>query len=146
MQIIFERGVDNIIFGLTEAQVVALLGSPDKIAIDANDSRDLIYNHQKLVLKIEPNGRLGWIEIHNKLATWDGITPWRIEKNALLTLIGKRLNESYEFEDYGHMESYIFQITWIELQYEFGELSCINIGVPYDENDQQRWPSQQDCD
>jgi outer membrane protein assembly factor BamE (lipoprotein component of BamABCDE complex) len=35
MQIVLERGVDDIVFGMTEAELVALLGEPDKVESDS---------------------------------------------------------------------------------------------------------------
>jgi hypothetical protein len=35
MQIELERGVDDIVFGMTEAELIALLGEPDKVESDS---------------------------------------------------------------------------------------------------------------
>lgn len=113
MNIDLERGVDQINFGLTEEQVIEIL--PDKVGLDRNESRDLLYYRQKLVLKIEPHGRLGWIEVHNQSATWNGVSPWRIEKRSLLDTLETYLSHPAELDDYGVMESYSYGDKFVEL-------------------------------
>ena len=95
----------------------------------------------KLILKIEPSDRLGWIEVHNREAIWLHICPWRLSKISLLEKLSDALKDSYEIDDYGRMESYSYKNAWLELQYEFGELYSFNFGVGYDENDEPIWPA-----
>ena len=116
MLIQLERGVDRIALGMSEAQLVELLGEPSKIYLDGNGSRDLAHYSWKLVLKIEPNGRLGWIEVHNREAIWSGINPWATDQETLLKVLSQHLGEPYEVDDYGRMESYCFRDSWVELQ------------------------------
>jgi hypothetical protein len=134
------RDVDGLLFGMSEPEIVGMLGEPDKIWFDANDGRNLEYHKLKLVLKIEPNERLGWIEVHNQGAIWNGINPWAISRDELLDSLSGALGEEVEFEDYGGMESYFFHANWVELQYEVGALSSFNFGVLYHDNEEQLWP------
>lgn len=142
MQINLNRGVDEIVFGMTEGEIIAALGHPDKIVITDYGNRDIIYNGLKLVLKIELENekRLGWIEVRNRQAKWVGINPWRQKRETLLGLLSRDLEDSYELDDYGQMESYSFKKNWIELQYELGELTSFNFGVLYDVNNKPLWP------
>jgi hypothetical protein len=140
MLIQLELGVDGIAFGMSEAQLVKLLGEPSKVYLDDNESRDLAYYRLKLVLKIEPNGRLGWIEVHNREAVWNGINPWTTDQATLLKLLSQHLGEPHELDDYGRMESYCFPESWVELQYEVGQLTIFNFGVRYGENDEPIYP------
>lgn len=140
MLITLDRGVDDIAFGMSEAEVITRLGQPNKVYLDDSDSRNLEYHQHKVVLKIEPNGRLGWIEVHNREARWNGIHAWATDRETLLKHLAESLGEPYEFEDYGSMESYSFRESWVELQYEVGELTSFNFGVRYDENDEPMWP------
>lgn len=141
MLIQLDRGVDDITFGMSEPEIVKLLGEPSKVYFDVNESRNLAYHKLKLVLKVEPDGRLGWIEVHNKEAVWDGINPWSTNQETLLKRLSECLSEPYELDDYGSMESYCFREGWVELQYEVGELATFNFGVRYGENDEPMWPN-----
>jgi hypothetical protein len=143
MQIQIGKGIDNILFGMNEDELINLLGTPDKIVVDDDqESKDLYYYNLKLGLKIEPlnDNRLGWIEILNKGASWGNINPWELDREVLLELLSKSLGETFELDDYGRMESYSFNKNWVELQYQFGELSSFNFGVLYGEDDEPLWP------
>lgn len=143
MNIEFTRGVDDLLLGMNEHEVMALKGSPDKVVIsDDSENRNLCYYGPRLVLKIEPaNGhRLGWISVRNRNSRLRGLDPWSMERQALLQHLTSELVESCEFDDYGEMEPFFFPDSWVELQYDLGELTAINSGVPYDLDDEPRWP------
>jgi hypothetical protein len=135
-------GIDNILFGMTEKEIVELIGLPDKVVIDGYNNRNLIYNRLRIILKIEleNESRFGWLEIHNKQARWNNANPWELERKFFLELLSTSLNDSYSLDDYGEMESYSFKENWIELQYEFGELASFNFGVNYYLNNEPLWP------
>jgi hypothetical protein len=136
------RGLDGLLFGMSEDEVIAVNGPPDKTVVTDNGNRDLCYYTLKLVLKIEPTneGRLGWISVRNRSSRLSGLDPWSMEQKTLLHHLEIELREAYEFEDYGEMETFFFPQSWVELQYELGELTAINFGVPYHYNDEPRWP------
>lgn len=142
MKIVLGSGVDNILFGLTEHQIIQQLGAPDKIWLTDCGNRELMYFDLQLVLKIElkNDNKLGWIEVHNRSATLWGVNLWEVPRKELLELLFLRLNEEYEFEDYSSLECYSFYENWVELQFELGQLKCCNFGVLYGENDQPLWP------
>ena len=142
MHIEFGRGLDHILFGMTESEIVAALGTPDKTVITESGNRDLCYYCQKLILKIEPTngGRLGWVSVRNRQARLADLDPWTTERGALLEHLEQELAEPYAVEDYGELESISFERSWVELQYELGELAAINFGVRYGYNDEPHWP------
>ncbi|NEO87632.1 MAG: hypothetical protein F6J87_25725 [Spirulina sp. SIO3F2] len=142
MEIVLGSGVDDIVFGLTETQIIEQLGSPNKIWVTEFNDRELSYYEQQLVLKIEAENdhRLGWIEVHNRGATLWGNNLWETPREQLLELLTSKLGEDYEFEDYSSFECYSFYENWVELQFGLGRLRCCNFGVLYGENDQPLWP------
>lgn len=143
MKIVLGSGVDNILLGRTEHQIIQQLGEPDKIWLTDFGDRELMYFERQLILKIESenNNRLGWIEVRNRSATLWGYRLWEIPKEELLARFVSKLGEKYEFEDYGSLECYSFNKNWVELQYELNQLACCNFGVLYGEADQALWPS-----
>jgi hypothetical protein len=142
MEIIPHFGLSLIPFGVTKSQVLAQLGFPTKSHVTDFGDCEIQYFQHKLVLKFEKeNGdRLGWIEVHNKDFKTFGVNPWALPKENVIELFTKQLGESPELEDYFSFESYLFDKSWVELQFEFGELSSINLGVLYDDKDQPIWP------
>jgi hypothetical protein len=143
MQIVLERGVDDIVFGMTEAELVALLGEPDKVESDSEYGiTRLFYYKRKLILNIEDSNdsRLGWLEVHNHQSRWLGLSPWTLAPDILLARLGHYLHDTYAVDDYGGMESYNFDRYWLELQYVLGDLSAFNFGVTYGADDRPLWP------
>lgn len=128
---------------MREQDLIARLGIPDKIIVTEFGNRDLCYYELHTVFKIEPanDNRLGWISVKNQNARLSSLNPWQLQRHELLAHVNKLLGESFEMEDYGEMESFIFPESQVELQYELGHLTAFNYGVPYDENDAPRWPS-----
>lgn len=144
MDIILGLGAGRVRFGMTEAEVQALLGSPDKIVTTECQDRDWLYNGEKMVLKFEPanEDRLGWLEIHHCEARWNGIAIFEVGQDQLLAELSSVLGEPYDYDDYGTLDSYFFEGNWVEVQYELGALRCFNFGVAYDANDAPLWPIQ----
>lgn len=144
MNICLSTGLDNLVFGMIESEVISTLGEPNKIVVSTFGNRELLYYKFKLALKIEPENddRLGWIGVHNRDARWNSHKIWNIDKEQLLSLLAAELEEGYTFDDYGNMESFSFKESWVELQYEFGELYSFNFGVRYDGNNLPIWPKE----
>jgi hypothetical protein len=135
-------GLSTVPFGLLEAEVVSLLGKPDKAFFTDTDNKRRIYNELMIELSIEPenDNRFGWIEVHNPDFTFDGQRLIGKTKETVLPVVSDFLNEKPKLDDYNSMESYDFENNWVELQFEFNRLRCINLGVLYTENDVALWP------
>lgn len=144
MNIIPHIGLSLIPFGLTETQVIALFGFPNKSQVTESGDREIQYFQHKIELKFEAENedRLGWIVVHNKDFQIFDTSPWVLTKDEVIELFTRELDETPNFEDYFSLESYSFDNNWVELQFEFGELHSINIGVLYDEDDSPLWPGQ----
>jgi hypothetical protein len=134
--------LNSFLFGMTERELVTLLGPPDKIIVTEFDNRDLCYYNLQIVFKIEPaNGnRFGWLSIYDPTTTLGDLYPWRVPKDELLATLSAAFGESFEMEDYGEMESYFFPEHQVELQYRLGHLDVFNFGVTYGSDDQPIWP------
>ena len=136
------NGLSTISFGLLEAEIVSLLGNPDKAFFTDGDNKRLIYNKLLIELSIEPDNdnRLGWIEVHNPDFTFNDKRLIGQTKETVLPIVSDFLNEKLKLENYYSMESYNFENNWVELQFNFNRLTCINLGVLYSENDEVLWP------
>ena len=62
-----KRGVDNILFGMKQKDVIETIGMPNKKFEDEEQNIVLIYNHHKLILTFyeEEDFRLGYIVCSN---------------------------------------------------------------------------------
>ena len=142
MEIKIGTGVDNICFGLTENEALKLLGKPDKIYSTDCGCHRLQFNEKLIELSFEPENdyRLGWIEVHNPQAVlFKKMLIGLPEHDVALHLIDY-LSEQFEVTDYGSFSSHEYKNEWLELQYEFGRLRCINLGVLYGGDDKPVWP------
>jgi hypothetical protein len=144
MDILPGIGVGDLRFGMTKAQVFERLGFPNKSYLSSSNDREVQYFERRLVLKFETgNGdRLGWIEVHGYDSVMFGESPWGLPQPQVVELISRSLKEEPEHEDFGSFESLTWHDHWVEAQFQFGRLSCINLGVRYDDDDSPLWPPQ----
>lgn len=136
-------GLDNLIFGATEAEVMNLIGDPDRTFTNEDDDNELIYqyNSRKLRLSFYKNHdrRLGYIRCGNAGITYKkqpligqpiqtltettlkNITPWNID--------------SYEFFDIYYNEE-----NAITLNVEYEEVADLEFGVTLNKDESINWP------
>ena len=141
MEIIIGKGTSLVSFGLTESETESKLGEPNKSFLSDFDCKRTQYFNHLLELSFEPenDNRLGWIEVHKPECELFGRKLIGIGQEEVLKFVGENCNEVPEIEDYGSMVSVTFHSIWLELQFEFGKCSNINLGVLYDENDNPVW-------
>lgn len=143
MEIVIGKGVGKFIFGQSKHDIERQLGKPDKAIVDDYDCIYLIYNSIETTFKIEKenNNKFSWFETSSQESTIFDISPWAIDKKDLIPQVVAILNESPEIDDYGSFESFTFMDACLELQFEYGKLKNINIGVLYNEEDIAIWPN-----
>jgi hypothetical protein len=136
------KGVGQLLFGLTEAELVRALGPPDKRFRTDSEALRLQYFGPRLEFSIEPdNGyRFGWVEVHSPEATLFERQVMGEPIASVLSFVSEALGEEPEHEDYGSLETFFYPRNWVELQAEFGRVVSINCGVVYDEADEPLWP------
>ena len=144
MEIKLGEGIGPIQFGITKSKTIEILGEPDKAFETDEDCERLQFNDELIELSFEPDndGLLGWIEVHNPDAELFGMKLLGKNKSDVLALLNAHLDYSPETDDYGSMESLSYDDHWLELQFEFNRLNCINFGVMYDESESPIWPAQ----
>lgn len=143
MEVLPGIGTDVISFGANEQEAINLLGNPDKVYTTDGDCKRLQFNKLQIELSFEldNNNLLGWLEVHEPNAVLFGRKLIGIEQNEVLNFVTARLNEEPEIEDYGSFISVTYETHWIELQFEFGVLKSINLGVMYNDSDDPQWPN-----
>ena len=143
MKVIPGIGIDIVKFGITEEEVISQLGTPNKIYTTDEGCRRLQYNDLKIELSFEPeNGyRLGWIEVHNSNMELEGTRIFGLSEEQAIPDVSDSLGEVPSVEDYGSFVSAFYEGNWVELQFQFGSLCCVNVGVLYSESGDPEWPS-----
>lgn len=133
-----KNGVDQLLFGMKQKDVIALYGSPDKQFED--DDHNIIYLYNKQQLRItfyeDEEMKLGYI----------------ITSHPEVTLLGKKImcrevaevkNElpfkSWEQEDFDSTENHFNESNWLVLQSEYGKIIRIEIGAIINDKDEFEW-------
>ena len=143
MEILPGIGTDIIYFGVSQKEAIKLLGKPDKVYLTDGDCKRIQFNKLQMELSFEPdnNNLLGWLEVHYPNATLFGKKLIGKEKNEVLNFLANKLNDEPVTEDYGSFLSVTYENQWVELQFEFGTLNNINLGVVYNDKDVPQWPN-----
>ncbi|WP_395043076.1 hypothetical protein [Flavobacterium sp.] len=138
MKINPKNGIDQLLFGMKQKDVIAIYGNPDKQFVDDDKNVIFLYYNKKLRLTFyeDEDYRLGYI----------------ISSNTDLVLLDKKVigrnvievkNElpfkSWETEDFDSTENHFNESNWLILQSEFDEIIRVEIGAIINDNDQFDW-------
>ncbi|MCL2914278.1 hypothetical protein L2725_10915 [Shewanella corallii] len=128
MEVKFGTGLDNIRFGLDQAALKSLLGEPDKIDRDKNNLPLLQYNKLKSTFWMDEGDKLHWIQCSNPELLIQGVNVIGLATDEVISKLHQIGEATYEFEDYGSMESYSFPELELEVQAEYGVVTTICFG------------------
>lgn len=138
MKINPKNGIDQLLFGMKQSDVIALYGNPDKQFEDDDSNVIFLYNDKKLRLTFyeDENFRLGYL----------------IASNADCTLldqkiIGRNVEEvksslpfkSWEMESFDSTENHFNESNWLILQSEYETIIRVEIGAIINDNDEFEW-------
>lgn len=133
-----KNGVDQLLFGMKQKDVIAIYGEPDKQFKDDDQNIIFLYNSQQLRITFyeDESMRLGYI----------------ITSHPEVTLLGKKIigrevaevkNEipfkSWEQEDFDSTENHFNESNWLVLQSEYGKIIRIEIGAIINDKDEFEW-------
>ena len=136
------KGIDELTFGFDIANTEQMWGSADKSYTDESGDKLLAYFSRKTALRFEKEHafRLTWIECFNPAIELLDKRPFEMPVDSLTYLIEQRSAEEPEAFEMGWLETIYYTEEWLEFQLQFGELSALNFGVHYDEQDRPLWP------
>lgn len=139
-----KTGIDRLKFGMTQKDIFAILGSPDRKRIDEDDDELLLleYNRTRMRLTIYQNeqNRLGYIRTSNPDVTFEGkkIIGSKIEF-AKKEIFGKII-KTWEVEEYDFFITHSNDEVWLTLDEEFGTVTYLEIGVTFLSDEHYDWP------
>jgi hypothetical protein len=141
MKINLKSGIDKLLFGMKQKDVVALYGKPTKEYKDEDDHQILVYNELKMRLTFyqDEEFKLGYIvasspnlELFGKKIIGKKIAD--VKKDLAAKSITKLTQEAFDtFENYFNEEN------WIILQTEFDEVVKFEIGAIINQKDEFDW-------
>ena len=131
MKINLKNGIDKLLFGMLQKDVVAIYGKPTKSYKDEDENVILLYNDQKfrLTFYLEEGLKLGYIVSSSDSLMLDehriiGKTMETIKKD----LAPKGL-KSWEEESFDTYENYFNEDYWMIVQTEFGFAVKVELGA-----------------
>jgi hypothetical protein len=128
MEVKLGIGLGDISFGIAQDSLKDLIGEHDKIDRDNDDQLLLMYNGLKCTYWMDENGRLHWIQCSNPSLILHNVKVIGMEVLEAVSKLALVLESSYEFEDYGSMESYSFPDYEMEVQSEYGIVTTVCFG------------------
>jgi hypothetical protein len=140
MKINLKNGIDKLLFGMVQKDVVAIYGKPTKSYKDEEENVILLYNDQKfrLTFYVEEGLKLGYIVSSNENLVLEdqkiiGKTMEAIKKD----LASKGL-KTWEEESFDTYENYFNEDYWMIVQTEFGFAVKVELGAII-KNDEFEW-------
>lgn len=133
-----KNGIDQLLFGMKQIDVIALYGNPDKEFKDDDSNVIFLYNQHKwrLTFYEDEDFRLGYIITSNPEIQL-------LDKNV----IGRNVEDlkqelpfkSWEQEEFDSTENHFNESNWLILQSEFGIIIRVEIGAIINDNDTFDW-------
>lgn len=140
MKINLKNGIDKLLFGMLQKDVIAIYGKPTKSYKDEEENVILLYNAQKMRLTfyVEEGLKLGYIVSSNENLILEdqkiiGKTMDAIKKD--LTPKGLKTWDEESFDTY---ENYFNEEYWMIVQTEFGFAVKVELGAII-KNDEFEW-------
>lgn len=129
-------GLNNIRFGITEAELIALIGEADKACYDADtERRQLQYNSLRSTFWFDDTN-LHWIECSHPALQLNDQKLYEKPVGDAIAFLTAELGESSTLEDYCSSEYYSFEAHWLSVHVEYGIVNKIQFGYLFDENDE----------
>jgi hypothetical protein len=143
MEIKLGTGIGEITFGKKEAEIIAILGEPDKMFTSEDEEEELIYQYNKQKLRLtfynEEEGRLGYISCGNPALTFEGKHLIGEPVTKVTDEVLKDLNE-WNVENYDYFDTYLNEEKWIVLTVDYDVVMEVDFGVILDEDEEYIWP------
>ena len=135
MEVKLGIGIDGISFGVSQHSLRDMIGEPDKIDVDHDELPLLKYNRLMCTFWMDESDRLHWIQSSNPLLTLQNTKVIGMEVLDIISKLALAFGYSYEFEDYGSMDSYSFPEHELEIQSEYGIVTGICFGHYWEDDE-----------
>ena len=142
MNVEIGKGMSNIIFGMTENEVIATLGKPDKVIAGIDDNKEFLYNSLKLklIFDSEEGNRLYSIEVFKKEVTFLSTEVIGMSFDELLFFMKKNGYENYEVDSYDYFDTVYFDDCNTYFTLEFNEVTSFDFSPLFKNDDEIIWP------
>ena len=141
MNIEIGKGLSNIIFGMTEDEIIQLLDQPDRILTCRDDGREYLYNALKLKLffGFEESDRLYSIEVFRKDITFLSTRVIGLSLEDLLSFMQQNGYQEYKVYHFDYFDTIFFDACNTSFTIEFNEVTSFEFS-PLFYKDKIIWP------
>jgi hypothetical protein len=134
-------GIDQLVFGMKQNDVVALYGNPDKQYKDDDSNVIFLYNNQKMRLTFydDENLKLGYIISSN--ADLELFSEKIINKSwqSIEEVLTNKGIKSLEKENFDTVDNYFNESNWMIFQVEYNEVIRFELGAIINDKDEFDW-------
>jgi hypothetical protein len=141
MKINLKSGIDQLLFGMKQTDVIAIYGKPDRNYKDEDDNVILVFNKLKMRLTFyqEEELRLGYIVASSpKLELFGNLIVDKAIASVKKELATKGITK-FTQEEFDTFENYFSEENWFILQTEFEEVVKFEIGAIINQKDEFDW-------
>ena len=141
MKINLKNGIDKLLFGMKQNDVVALYGKPNRNYKDEDDNVILAYNTLKMRLTFyqEEDLKLGYIVASSPdLELFGNKFIGKPISEVKKELVAKNITK-FTQEDFDTYENYFNEDNWFILQTEFDKVVKFEIGAIINAKDEFDW-------
>ena len=141
MKINLKSGIDKLLFGMKQNDVIALYGKPDKNYKDEDENLILVYNKLKMRLTfyIEEDLKLGYIVASANELELNGSKIIDKKITEVKNELAKSNIIKFTQESFDTFENYFNEENWFILQTEFDEVVKFEIGAIINSKDEFDW-------
>ena len=141
MKINLKHGIDQLVFGMKQNDVIALYGKPNRNYKDEDDNVIFSYNSLKMRLTfyIEEDLKLGYIVASSaEMELFEHKIIGRKISDVKSELAQKGITK-FTQEEFDTFENYFNEDHWIIFQTEFDEVVKFEIGAIINDKDEFDW-------
>ncbi|MGH2664248.1 hypothetical protein [Flavobacterium sp.] len=134
-------GIDQLVFGMKQKDVVALYGNPDKQYKDDDNNVIYLYNAQKMRLTFydDEDLRFGYVISSNvDLELFSEKIIGKSGTDIEQLLAGKGI-KSMEKENFDTVDNYFNESNWMIFQIEYDQVIRFELGAVFNDKDEFDW-------
>ena len=141
MKINLKHGIDQLVFGMKQNDVIAIYGNPNRNYKDEDDNVIFSYNSLKMRLTFynDEDFKLGYIVASSaEMVLFEHKIIGRKISDVKSELASKGITK-FTQEDFDTFENYFNEDHWIIFQTEFDEVVKFEIGAIINDKDEFDW-------
>jgi hypothetical protein len=141
MKINPKSGIDKLIFGMKQNDVIAIYGKPNKNYKDEDDNVIFVYNELKIRLTFyeEEDLKLGYLVASSPSLDLFGNKIINRKIADVKKDLAQKAITKFTQEEFDTFENYFNEENWFILQTEFDEVVKFEIGAIINDKDEFDW-------